>query len=63
MHRLLYIILYIVMMYAQITIYYIIYSNDFFYFRIQHSTVNKVRLRQNEECTGKYGWMDRQIDK
>ena len=25
------------------------------YFRIQHRIVSKMRMRQNEECTGKYG--------
>ena len=35
------------------------------YFRMQHSLVNKVRLRQNEECIGKYGldgWTDKWIN-
>ena len=48
------------MMYTQSTIYYIIYSNLLLcYFRIQHSIVSKMRLRQNEGCIGKYGWTDR----
>ena len=30
------------------------------YFRIKHRIMSTVKMRQNKECIGKYGWMDGQ---